>query len=1044
MANDPNPSYAGNDRRPLSLEEQAEELRAELKLGALTEPDERAEAQRQLEALERQGPPEPEGEALTPAELLDQVKAAAVRGDPALYRKEQSYLQSIEDFTDFTPPAQPNDKLQDIFWDRATNETEAAARLIETYSNFTAAKDTEQQSLAELRNAASDDTPEEQLRPLINRHLQALYTANDVGADLYRAQKDYKDFRDVPHPSSSAPQNLRQVADAIVNQRDAEYSATLLDDDKITLEERDDAEVYLGQTTRILNERLALYQAAQNAAPAPQSDQNPAATNPEISRDETESDDATVLLDKLKEVATNGDPTLWQTERAYLAATGETDLPDYPADVRPAPTSPPANETEALQALKNAHKSVLTAQTNEQDRYDALKTAIANNSPESELHTAIASHFEAHNILDDRALDLYAAEDAYEPFRDSEPNPGEHLRALWAVVQAYETHESASHALAASVALNDEPNQIAVREQALAAAKQTLESRILAYQPFEAKSSIAQNNPDPASISPAGIVSTPQHADPEANPASSLSEPQIKNITDQLAARRADIQGKDPELAKEIWALDGAISYDPNAHQNSDVQTRIAYAVEDTEKLTGRLNLPGDVRAETTRLAANPPGLQNKELQSLLAQTPTINDPALVKVLRDKAKDIVSSAAQGEANDAKTRETVYDLGFRVATAPRVSQEPSALKSTPAERAPTGTNSNPSTPNPGGDRNTPQTPNPSPEASSPGQRARREIAAFDPDAGNNPSPTTTATAATARRTSSAESNRAAGQPPTDQNQGKPASQEQTPKGNPLPAQEETIEGTPVTIEYEKRGVAVRPLLGGPFQNLFRNIDDATKSQFPQTGRKFTDPQQAAPNNTKKPFSIAGRLDQHIAAKQTPTSQNTSLQDAHDAAKLAIEQIAALRANEAGALINKINDAAATTKGGIKEVLSEMKTGGAYEDLRTEFNHLYNENEAFRSTYDRAATALSDYGAKRVAVDQTIHKQPQDPLTGKIKQLDAQIAHATEGVPGTTDSQSITEKLAEAARKIVEEILERLRRTFDRSHEATPTASPSPAP
>ncbi len=202
-------------------------------------------------------------------------------------------------------------------------------------------------------------------------------------------------------------------------------------------------------------------------------------------------------------------------------------------------------------------------------------------------------------------------------------------------------------------------------------------------------------------------------------------------------------------------------------------------------------------------------------------------------------------------------------------------------------------------------------------------------------------------------------------------------------------------------------------------------------------------QAQPATSRTPTSLGSRLGGYTENRAQPARDNTALESAHDAAGKAVVALQEFRTTEGAALLNKIQDAAATTKGGIREVLSELRTGGAYEDLRKEFDTLYNQNANFRGAYDRAANVLAEYGDKRGAVAATIQNQPQNPLAGKIKALDEEIAKATSGIPGQTEGQSITEKLAERAREIVDAILEKLRRTFDRNHEPSPSPSPSPS-
>ena len=70
MATDPESSNASYEPRDLSREEQIEELRAELKIGALVDPEERADARQQLDALEHDD--QPTGSEASPSSSLSE------------------------------------------------------------------------------------------------------------------------------------------------------------------------------------------------------------------------------------------------------------------------------------------------------------------------------------------------------------------------------------------------------------------------------------------------------------------------------------------------------------------------------------------------------------------------------------------------------------------------------------------------------------------------------------------------------------------------------------------------------------------------------------------------------------------------------------------------------------------------------------------------------------------------------------------------------------------------------------------------------------
>ena len=298
--------------------------------------------------------------------------------------------------------------------------------------------------------------------------------------------------------------------------------------------------------------------------------------------------------------------------------------------------------------------------------------------------------------------------------------------------------------------------------------------------------------------------------------------------------------------------------------------------------------------------------------------------------------------------------------------------------------------------------------------------------------------------------------AARPPATTNNNSSPTRQSPAPQTAPRgrePAADRELDADteadkPHTVTVEESRYQLRPVFGGPFRNLFRNVKEAANQQLPEPSPENAQPQKTAetkPQTTtnRTQTSLGSRLAGYTENRRQPERDSAALEEAHTAAGRAVAALNNFRANEGAAILNKINDAAATTKGGIREVLSEMRTNGAYEDLRKEFDTLYNQNASFRNSYDRATSTLTEYGDKRGAVAPIIQNQPQTPIAGKIKAFDEEIAKAAADIPGATEGQSITDKLAEKAREIVDAILEKLRKTFDRTHDPSPSPSPSPS-
>ncbi|VFU17649.1 protein of unknown function (plasmid) [Methylocella tundrae] len=82
--------------------------------------------------------------------------------------------------------------------------------------------------------------------------------------------------------------------------------------------------------------------------------------------------------------------------------------------------------------------------------------------------------------------------------------------------------------------------------------------------------------------------------------------------------------------------------------------------------------------------------------------------------------------------------------------------------------------------------------------------------------------------------------------------------------------------------------------------------------------------------------------------------------------AIQSLASLEKNHAAALFERMREAAEHNDGGMEKVLSEMAPGGAFEDLRKEFDRAMSEEPGFQKAYDRAANDLSSYATQRGVV------------------------------------------------------------------------------
>ena len=141
------------------------------------------------------------------------------------------------------------------------------------------------------------------------------------------------------------------------------------------------------------------------------------------------------------------------------------------------------------------------------------------------------------------------------------------------------------------------------------------------------------------------------------------------------------------------------------------------------------------------------------------------------------------------------------------------------------------------------------------------------------------------------------------------------------------------------------------------------------------------------------------------------------------------------------MNRIQSAARAEPGGMASVLSEMREGGRFSDLRRAFNTALNDDKGFAQAYDKAAAALARYGEGRQLVEQIIAKRPDAAnLTAKFEQLDSQIGERASSTPSRNEGKNMLDDISKTIAEIIQSATEKVRAMFSR----TPSAGASPAP
>ena len=161
----------------------------------------------------------------------------------------------------------------------------------------------------------------------------------------------------------------------------------------------------------------------------------------------------------------------------------------------------------------------------------------------------------------------------------------------------------------------------------------------------------------------------------------------------QLAGRRLDTS--QDKLIREIGGLVRE-AREPGTRDDVVFRTRVAYALQDTEKLMDPIRISPGLRTELTGLAATYPGLQNDRMKALVASTPEIDQPASVRLIRqtaatvaaqfDQTTPIVSSRIDSLENSLRLATRTADKGTtqdQTSANPNAGDKPASRQQTPA-------------------------------------------------------------------------------------------------------------------------------------------------------------------------------------------------------------------------------------------------------------------------------------------------------------------------------------------------------------------------
>ncbi len=163
------------------------------------------------------------------------------------------------------------------------------------------------------------------------------------------------------------------------------------------------------------------------------------------------------------------------------------------------------------------------------------------------------------------------------------------------------------------------------------------------------------------------------------------------------------------------------------------------------------------------------------------------------------------------------------------------------------------------------------------------------------------------------------------------------------------------------------------------------------------------------------------------------------------RAALDAMQSFANDEGAAIINRVQEAARHEPGGMAAVLSEMREGGRFSDLRKQFSTALETDLGLASAYDKAAGALQRYGRDRSMVQDIIGRRP-DPtaITARFEEMDAEIGKAASNTPSRNDGHSMLDDLTRKAAELLQKAADTVRTAFSRSPGADASARPSPSP
>jgi hypothetical protein len=183
----------------------------------------------------------------------------------------------------------------------------------------------------------------------------------------------------------------------------------------------------------------------------------------------------------------------------------------------------------------------------------------------------------------------------------------------------------------------------------------------------------------------------------------------------------------------------------------------------------------------------------------------------------------------------------------------------------------------------------------------------------------------------------------------------------------------------------------------------------------------------------------KLAAYTTARLQPRRDAEEIRSVSQTAANVLASLEAVERQETTGILTKIQDAA-KANGGIQKVLSEMRPGGAFEDLRKEFNVVLSHDEGFAAAYEKATKSIASYAEDRAGMSAPLSLRG-DPNLARLETLDAEIAEAAKKLPGVADARSAFDELAESGKEAIQKFTSSVQEIFNRDANVR---GPSPSP